>query len=291
MKLTSEVLKNVLGYTLKPLEFDNLGKLQSKNGKKIISFLENERHIPTLLFNNSIYAVFTTKKIAKKLGRKKKVIPSNYPKFDFGRLHNYLVSQTDFYKIKIKWSSEISPHTTIETSSISDELVNIGPECKIEWGSVIHSNVKIGKNVRVSPFVVLGEEGEYYANKGDKILRFQFDGAVIIGDDVKIQSNVSIKKGLFGDSTTIGNACSIGSFVNIGHDVKLGKNCFLTPGSIIAGSCKIGDNCFFGVNSSVRNGITIGKNCIIGAGSVVTKNIPQNKVVMGVPAKVVKENS
>lgn len=49
----------------------------------------------------------------------------------------------------------------------------------------------------------------------------------------------------------------------------------------------IGDNCFIGFRSIILPGVTIGNNCIIGAGSVVSKNIPENSVAAGVPAKVI----
>lgn len=51
----------------------------------------------------------------------------------------------------------------------------------------------------------------------------------------------------------------------------------------------IGDNCWFGANVSVMPGVNIGNNCVIAAGAVVTKDIPDNSMVAGVPAKIVKE--
>ena len=62
-------------------------------------------------------------------------------------------------------------------------------------------------------------------------------------------------------------------------------------GAIIHGS-KIGDNCLIGMNAVVLES-EIGPNCLIGAGAVVTagKNIPAGSLVMGVPAKVVRELS
>lgn len=51
----------------------------------------------------------------------------------------------------------------------------------------------------------------------------------------------------------------------------------------------IGDDCWIGGNSIILPGISIGKGCVIGAGSVVTKNIPDNSLAVGNPAKVIKK--
>jgi len=53
------------------------------------------------------------------------------------------------------------------------------------------------------------------------------------------------------------------------------------------GKIVIKDNCFIGMNSIILPGVTIGENCVIGAGSVVTKDIPDNSVCVGVPARVI----
>ena len=50
----------------------------------------------------------------------------------------------------------------------------------------------------------------------------------------------------------------------------------------------IGDNVWIGAHSTILAGVTVGKNAVIAAGSVVTKNVPENAVVAGVPAKVIK---
>jgi maltose O-acetyltransferase len=51
----------------------------------------------------------------------------------------------------------------------------------------------------------------------------------------------------------------------------------------------IGDDCWIGGNAIICPGITIGNGCVIGAGSVVTKNIPDNSLAVGNPAKVIKK--
>lgn len=282
-------MKEIIGTSMdKTIEFDRLGKLNAKNGKKILSFLEDKAHLQTLSTNNLIVAVFTTKKLSKKISKKTTILTDN-PKYDFGEFHNYLVTKTQFYDRQRRNKSGISKSAILESSEISND-VSIGPHSRIEYPSVILSNVEIGKNVQIAPHVIVGEEGEFFAKKGNKILRFIFDGGVIIEDEVKIQSLVSIKRGLFGNNTIISNGCTIGSFSNIGHDVKLGRNCYLASGSIISGGCIVGENCFFGVNSCVKNGIKIGNNCIIGAGTVVIKDIKNYSVVVGVPGHIIKKN-
>lgn len=55
------------------------------------------------------------------------------------------------------------------------------------------------------------------------------------------------------------------------------------------GQIKIGDNTNIGWNAIILPGVTIGKNCIIAAGAVVTKDVPDNNVVAGVPAKTIEQ--
>ncbi|WP_087116939.1 sugar O-acetyltransferase [Corynebacterium urinipleomorphum] len=50
----------------------------------------------------------------------------------------------------------------------------------------------------------------------------------------------------------------------------------------------IGDNCWFGAGAMVMPGVTVGDNCVVAAGAVVTKDVPDNSLVGGVPAKLIR---
>lgn len=87
----------------------------------------------------------------------------------------------------------------------------------------------------------------------------------------------------------INKGCLINLNCTIGHDSVLGAFSELSPGVHISGNCTIGDYAVFGTNATILPKLTIGKNVIIGAGSVVTKDMPDNCLVVGVPAKIIKE--
>jgi len=107
--------------------------------------------------------------------------------------------------------------------------------------------------------------------------------------------NLTIGKNVFFNSgCTIQDhgGVTIGDSTLIGHNVVLATlNHNMNPehrGDIIAAPIKIGRNVWIGSNATVLSGVTIGDGAVIAAGAVVTKNVPENTVVAGVPAKIVK---
>lgn len=85
-------------------------------------------------------------------------------------------------------------------------------------------------------------------------------------------------------------------FRRVGSLKSIGDNCTILPMVLIGKKspnantslCTIGNNCYIGTGSIIMNPVTIGNNVTIGAGSVVTKDIPDNCIVAGNPAKVIK---
>jgi hypothetical protein len=53
---------------------------------------------------------------------------------------------------------------------------------------------------------------------------------------------------------------------------------------------RIGDNCFIGARAIIMPGVTVGNEVVVGAGAVVTKDVPNNCIVVGNPARIIKEN-
>lgn len=117
--------------------------------------------------------------------------------------------------------------------------------------------------------------------------------ATVVGD-VTLGENVSIWYGavLRGDhgAITIGDGANIQDNCVVHEKTTIGRNCTVGHGAIVHG-CTIGDNTVVGMGSIVLTGAVIGENCVIGAGALVTgkTNAPAGSVLLGNPAKVVKE--
>jgi maltose O-acetyltransferase len=88
--------------------------------------------------------------------------------------------------------------------------------------------------------------------------------------------------------------------------ISVGDNCLLAPHVVISAATHpldaavrvagdeltapitIGNNCWFGASSTINPGVTLGDNVVVGAGAVVTKSFPDNVVIAGVPAKIIR---
>lgn len=93
---------------------------------------------------------------------------------------------------------------------------------------------------------------------------------------------------LIANGSTLGKGCIVYYNVTITHDCVIGDFVELSPGATILGEVEIGENCQIGANVTILPKIKIGINAIVGAGAVVTKNLPDNCVAVGIPAKIIK---
>jgi sugar O-acyltransferase (sialic acid O-acetyltransferase NeuD family) len=106
---------------------------------------------------------------------------------------------------------------------------------------------------------------------------------VNIGAGLNIMHNVMIS-----NCVTIGEGTLVNAYSSLHHDVRTGKYCEISPYSVLLGGCSLGDFCSVGCNAIVLPGIKIGNNVTVGAGAVVNKDLPDNSVAVGVPARVIK---
>lgn len=112
-----------------------------------------------------------------------------------------------------------------------------------------------------------------------------------IAQNVSIQNGVRIEQGtIIGPYADIGKYTFINRGAIIGHHTIICENVNINPGVIINGLCFVGANTTIGSGAIINEGIKIGANCVIGSGSLVTRDIVDDVVAYGSPAKIIREN-
>ena len=130
---------------------------------------------------------------------------------------------------------------------------------------------------------ILGKTGNKYFIEQPFICDYGYN--IEIGENFYSNHNLTIidcAKVTFGDNIFIGPNCG---FYTSEHPIDAEIR---NKGLEYAKPITVGNNVWIGGNVTILSGITIGNNVVIGAGSVITKDIPDDCVVAGVPAKVIK---
>lgn len=108
----------------------------------------------------------------------------------------------------------------------------------------------------------------------------------LLSDNVTFgMGNFISKNAVINPLVKIGNASIINTGAIVEHECIIGDTVHIAPGAVLAGKVIIGEGSFIGANSVIKNGVTIGRNVIIGAGAVVIKDVPDNQVMVGNPAR------
>ena len=163
--------------------------------------------------------------------------------------------------------------------------VTIGRNCYIGAGVKIIGNVYIGDNVIVKENTVLGADGltTDRDSEGVAVSMPQF-GGLIIEDNVQIGANTAIARGAI-DNTVIRKGCKIDNCCWISHNNFLDENVFVVGEATTFGSVTVKKNAQISGNATIRNGLTIGEGALVGAGATVLRNVKDNAIVSGNPAK------
>lgn len=88
----------------------------------------------------------------------------------------------------------------------------------------------------------------------------------------------------------LGRFAMVGRSCSLGHHSRMAEFTTLGPGVTIASHCAVERGAFIGAGATVAPSVSIGANSVVGAGAMVIRDVPDNCVVVGNPAKVIREN-
>lgn len=135
---------------------------------------------------------------------------------------------------------------------------------------------------------IIGMSGFGAARETDgTLVKINHSGNVRIAANVVIRAYCTIDRGTI-NYTEIGEGSCLDHGIHIAHNVKMGKYNTLAAHCIIEGSCEIGDFNTFGAGVIMQRKTKVGSNCTVGSGAVITKDFPDNCIIVGNPARVLK---
>ena len=196
-------------------------------------------------------------------------------------LNNYQIGlRKKFLKLGVKM---IGPETIFFSKD-----TKIGKNVTIEPYVVIGTKVKIGNNVTIKSFSHL--ENCRIENKVDVGPYARIRPGVILKEGSKVGNFVEIKKSVIGKKSKVNHLSYVG-------DSEIGKSVNIGAGTITCNydgikknRTKIKDNVFIGSNSSLVAPLLVEKGSLIGAGSVITKNIKKNSLAMTRSSQIEVQN-
>ena len=131
-----------------------------------------------------------------------------------------------------------------------------------------------------------------------KLIQKKLKQISVISKQSFIDKSVNYKDGLLAmphsvvnKKTVIGSNCYLNVNSVIDHECEIEDGVHVMGSAYIAGRVKIKKYASIGANATILPDLIIGKNSIVGAGAVVTKNVPDNSIVVGNPAKFLKKNN
>lgn len=140
--------------------------------------------------------------------------------------------------------------------------------------------------------------GQFRRDKSKELIDLGLSSISLIDKSSVIQSYTKIGIGsqihplsIINSFAEIGDYCIINTRALVEHDGVLEDGVEIGPGAVLCGEVYVGENTWIGAGSVVRERIKIGKNVIVGAGAVVVKDVPDNQIVVGVPAKPIRRSN
>ena len=185
-------------------------------------------------------------------------------------------------------------------SSFVDADVDIAPDVVIDRGCILEGRTRIGTGTRIGPYAIVRDTqiGERCRVEASVLEGATLEDDVTVGPYSHLRPGAHLEKGVqlgnFGEvkNARLGRGTKMHHFSYVG-DAQVGQRVNISAGVITLNydgvrkhRTEIGDDAFIGSDSLLRAPIKVGARSVTGAGSVVTKDVPDDMLAVGVPARI-----
>jgi UDP-3-O-[3-hydroxymyristoyl] glucosamine N-acyltransferase len=193
------------------------------------------------------------------------------------------------HNVVVGAGAEIGEGTRIDPGCAIGPGVAIGRNCVI-GANVTITHAYIGDGVIVMPGVCIGQPGFGYASSGAGHVALPQLGRVIVQDKVEIGANCTLDRGAIGD-TVIGEGTKLDNLVQIAHNARTGRHCFIISQAGMAGSSELGDFVIIAGQVGVADHVRVGSGARIAgqSGLLPHTTYEAGKDYGGMPARPLKE--
>lgn len=177
----------------------------------------------------------------------------------------------------------IGAGSVIGAGVVIGDFARVGSACLIHPNVVIRERCTVGDRVIIHSCTVVGSDGFGFIPSAKGHTKIPQVGIVAIEDEVEIGANCALDRARFG-RTVIGQGTKIDNLVQIAHNVRIGRHCFIVSQVGIAGSSRIGDFVTLAGQVGVAGHLEIGDGSTVMAQSGISTDLPPKSVVLGSPA-------
>lgn len=140
-------------------------------------------------------------------------------------------------------------------------------------------------------FVALGPN-DLRSTVTDRCLKAGFELVTIVAPTAQVGATATVGRGsivmhgaVVGANARLGHGSIVNTSASVDHDCLIGDFVHIAPGVNLAGNVAVGDHAMVGIGASVVPWVRIGTGATVGAGAVVINDVPDGRVVVGVPAR------
>lgn len=162
----------------------------------------------------------------------------------------------------------LGARVTVGPFAVIEEGVEIGDGTRIDAHAIVRAGTVLGRDNRVHPLVVLGDDPQDLA----------YDGAptrLVIGDRNVFREGFTAHRGTrAGSETVIGSDGFFMSNSHVGHNCRLDDRVVLASGAVLGGHVVVGERVFVGGNAAIHQHVRVGRLAFLRGGAVASRDLP-----------------